>query len=463
MMTKPQVLMFAVILAFLSVQFLYLNVNEADAQCYQDVGGGDAIIVPCPDNAQEWVYTGTNSRAFQQADGSYEVWGDCYLDEIENTQCRRLADLNLCDLPDMVGVSEYIPNLTPQTSLRVLVTLLERSDSQNIYQINVQDEQGFNISPAFNVTFGDAGVCPVIEPTATPPPPIPDQDGDGVPDVNDVCEGDDASGDSNGDGICNNVDNPDGDNFFGADDWCPDNAGRAGGCETLELYFAALEAAGIDIGTPTDAGDNNNGATVDNSSCAGVLNSVIIVPLYDVNPCQNPGVIYLRRDNSPSQIATSEIMLMDDAYCAAIHYQNPVCEAWATGRAYLNDEERSDLSSYYNNLNDFCRDLGGRECTISWDVYCSVVDDAERCGEFSTFDELCLADPSRSECSAFNNCVSSGLPSDICPFLYNGNHTIPLWEVPLYIRERYCEFSRIRNLNVFDTPGCDVYMANLNT
>ncbi len=179
--------------------------------------------MPNPDQLNTWggfagdaceaSYTGNGGGAvaFPQYDGSYDVYGDCYLDDLGQIQCRQLAQLEACDLPDTVGVSAYVPASPSNTTQRVLATLMERSGVHRVYQINIQDANGVNLGNAFNIRF-DGLNCPELAPPPPPPPP-PDTDGDG---------------------------------FLDVDDYCPTVAGRVEGCPDLDSYYAALTALGID-------------------------------------------------------------------------------------------------------------------------------------------------------------------------------------------------------------------------
>lgn len=204
------------------------------AECYQMVGGGDAIIVPCPNNdpgsedsdgdgiinrddncpsvynpdqldtwgngagnACEETDIGIGSGgalAFPQHDGTYDVYGDCYLDAFSNVQCHQMARLSVCKLPGTVGTSVYVtnPSSGAGSTQRVLVTLLERRSQYRVYQLNIQDSQGFNLGSAFTITY-------------------------------------------------QNFDCPDNDGFIGFDDYCPNVAGRYEGCPTHHEYVNAYQ------------------------------------------------------------------------------------------------------------------------------------------------------------------------------------------------------------------------------
>jgi hypothetical protein len=195
--------------------------------------GGDAIIVPCPDNesadvdsdddgilnrddncpsvrnadqldtwgngagdACEETYIGMGSGgalAFPQHDGSYDVYGDCYTDVLGEIQCYLMARLPVCDLAATVGTSAYVPNPSSAagSTQRVLATLMERKGPYRVYQLNIQDAQGFNLGSPFTITY-------------------------------------------------ENTDCPDYDGFFGFDDYCPNTAGTFEGCPTYSAYMKAL-------------------------------------------------------------------------------------------------------------------------------------------------------------------------------------------------------------------------------
>lgn len=425
---------------------------SASAQCYEIVGGGDGIVVPCPDNdtgdedsdgdgiinredncaavpnpdqlntwggfagdACEASYTGNGGGAvaFPQYDGTYTVYGDCYTDDLGQIQCRQLAQLDVCNLSDTDGSSAYVPTSASGTTQRVLVTLMERSNTHRVYQINIQDANGVNLGNAFNIRFDNVN-CPQL----APPPPAPtDSDGDG---------------------------------FLDLFDYCPTTAGSVEGCPTVAAYHAALTALGIDY---QNVFNTSNSSSSNTSSCGGGgeetnLGGGIWVDASDAGYC---GGDLSSFDYIQPYTLTSGRLYINEEFCSAIYYQHEICRAWAD-----DDYPYGDSPSSYNTIYDWCVDYLGSECYVSWHLYCSVMDDPALCG-YASFDQFCTANSGREECDYFNACVADGYPGAVCPYVSREysctyNHStrrvvcdygfepgVPVSLVPADVQQAYCE------------------------